>query len=198
MSMKLAVVGGGSTYTPELVDGFARLRDVLPVEELVLVDPAADRLELRRRSRPRGSSPAQGHPGTVDHDDRPGRRRSTAPTRCCSSCGSAARRPGTRTRPGRWSAAASGRRPPAPAVWPRRCARSRSSSTSPSGCAAAAPTRGSSTSPTRSASSPAPCSRRATGRSGCATSRSASSAASPGCSAWRPTGSSSTTSGSTT
>ncbi|MCW2917986.1 MAG: putative sugar hydrolase [Actinomycetia bacterium] len=44
--MKLAVVGGGSTYTPELVDGFARLRDTLPVEELVLIDPAADRLEL--------------------------------------------------------------------------------------------------------------------------------------------------------
>jgi 6-phospho-beta-glucosidase len=44
--MKLAVVGGGSTYTPELVDGFARLRDSLPVEELVLVDPAAERLEL--------------------------------------------------------------------------------------------------------------------------------------------------------
>lgn len=44
--MKLTVVGGGSTYTPELVDGFARLRDTLPVEELVLVDPAADRLEL--------------------------------------------------------------------------------------------------------------------------------------------------------
>ncbi|MET7377489.1 6-phospho-beta-glucosidase [Streptomyces sp. NPDC005526] len=43
--MKLTVVGGGSTYTPELVDGFARLRDALPVEELVLVDPAADRLE---------------------------------------------------------------------------------------------------------------------------------------------------------
>ncbi|MET7364743.1 6-phospho-beta-glucosidase [Streptomyces sp. NPDC005566] len=44
--MKLAVVGGGSTYTPELIDGFARLRDTLPVEELVLIDPAADRLEL--------------------------------------------------------------------------------------------------------------------------------------------------------
>ncbi|MFH0180428.1 6-phospho-beta-glucosidase [Streptomyces cacaoi] len=44
--MKLTVVGGGSTYTPELIDGFARLRDTLPVEELVLVDPAADRLEL--------------------------------------------------------------------------------------------------------------------------------------------------------
>ncbi|MGY0067352.1 6-phospho-beta-glucosidase [Streptomyces sp. QTS137] len=44
--MKLTVVGGGSTYTPELVDGFARLRDTLPVQELVLVDPAVDRLEL--------------------------------------------------------------------------------------------------------------------------------------------------------
>ncbi|MEW1545678.1 6-phospho-beta-glucosidase [Streptomyces tsukubensis] len=44
--MKLAVVGGGSTYTPELIDGFARLRDTLPISELVLVDPATDRLEL--------------------------------------------------------------------------------------------------------------------------------------------------------
>jgi 6-phospho-beta-glucosidase len=44
--MKIAVVGGGSTYTPELVDGLGRLRDVLPVEELVLVDPDAERLEL--------------------------------------------------------------------------------------------------------------------------------------------------------
>ncbi len=44
--MKLAVVGGGSTYTPELVDGMARLRDALPLEELVLVDPDAHRLEL--------------------------------------------------------------------------------------------------------------------------------------------------------
>lgn len=44
--MKLAVVGGGSTYTPELIDGFARLRDTLPITELVLIDPVADRLEL--------------------------------------------------------------------------------------------------------------------------------------------------------
>ncbi|WP_432133058.1 MULTISPECIES: 6-phospho-beta-glucosidase [unclassified Streptomyces] len=62
--MKLTVVGGGSTYTPELVDGFARLRDTLPVEELVLVDPAADRLELvgglARRILAR-----QGHPGRI-------------------------------------------------------------------------------------------------------------------------------------
>ncbi|MDR3080288.1 MAG: 6-phospho-beta-glucosidase, partial [Streptomyces sp.] len=62
--MKLAVVGGGSTYTPELVDGFARLRDTLPVDELVLADPAGERLELvgglARRIFAR-----QGHPGTV-------------------------------------------------------------------------------------------------------------------------------------
>ncbi|MEV8322852.1 6-phospho-beta-glucosidase [Kitasatospora sp. NPDC056731] len=45
-ALKLAIVGGGSTYTPELIDGFARLRDTLPIGELVLIDPAADRLEL--------------------------------------------------------------------------------------------------------------------------------------------------------
>lgn len=33
MSLKLAIVGGGSTYTPELIDGFARLRDRLPIGE---------------------------------------------------------------------------------------------------------------------------------------------------------------------
>ena len=44
--MKIAVVGGASTYTPELVDGLARLRDQLPIDELVLVDPATERLEL--------------------------------------------------------------------------------------------------------------------------------------------------------
>jgi 6-phospho-beta-glucosidase len=43
--MKLTVVGGGSTYTPELVDGIARSKH-LKVDELVLVDPAADRLAL--------------------------------------------------------------------------------------------------------------------------------------------------------
>ncbi|MGW7450698.1 6-phospho-beta-glucosidase [Streptomyces sp. NPDC054787] len=62
--MKLAVVGGGSTYTPELIDGFARLRDTLPVSELVLIDPAAERLELigglARRILAR-----QGHPARV-------------------------------------------------------------------------------------------------------------------------------------
>ena len=43
--MKVTVVGGGSTYTPELVDGIARLRDELEVDELVLCDPDSTRLE---------------------------------------------------------------------------------------------------------------------------------------------------------
>lgn len=42
--MKIAVIGAGSTYTPELVDGIARLG--LPVDELALMDPATDRLEV--------------------------------------------------------------------------------------------------------------------------------------------------------
>jgi len=44
--VKLAVVGGGSTYTPELIDGFARMREVLPIEELWLVDTDPERLRL--------------------------------------------------------------------------------------------------------------------------------------------------------
>ncbi len=66
--MKLAVVGGGSTYTPELIDGFARLRDALPLEELVLVDPAADRLELVG-GLARRIFAKQGHPGTISWTD---------------------------------------------------------------------------------------------------------------------------------
>jgi 6-phospho-beta-glucosidase len=44
--LKLAVVGGGSTYTPELVDGLARLADDVKVTELVLVDPDQARLDV--------------------------------------------------------------------------------------------------------------------------------------------------------
>jgi 6-phospho-beta-glucosidase len=44
--MKLTIVGGGSTYTPELIDGFARLREQLPLTEIHLVDPDEDRLRL--------------------------------------------------------------------------------------------------------------------------------------------------------
>lgn len=62
--MKLAIVGGGSTYTPELIDGFARLRDVLPLDEVHLVDPDAHRLGLVAGMARRMLARA-GHPATV-------------------------------------------------------------------------------------------------------------------------------------
>jgi 6-phospho-beta-glucosidase len=46
MGLKVAVIGGGSTYTPELVDGFARRDDRLPIDELVLHDISMERLDI--------------------------------------------------------------------------------------------------------------------------------------------------------
>jgi 6-phospho-beta-glucosidase len=59
--VKLAVVGAGSTYTPELVDGLIRMRELLPVEELALVDTDERRLGIlggmTRRMLDRGGYP---------------------------------------------------------------------------------------------------------------------------------------------
>ena len=44
--MKLAVIGGGSTYTPELVAGLAREAERLELRELVLQDIDAERREV--------------------------------------------------------------------------------------------------------------------------------------------------------
>jgi 6-phospho-beta-glucosidase len=44
--VKIAVIGGGSTYTPELIEGFARRSDVLAVDELVLHDVSRERLDV--------------------------------------------------------------------------------------------------------------------------------------------------------
>jgi 6-phospho-beta-glucosidase len=46
VGIKIAVVGGGSTYTPELIEGFLTRRDRLPVDELVLLDIDPQRLEI--------------------------------------------------------------------------------------------------------------------------------------------------------
>ena len=69
---KVAVVGGGSTYTPELVDSLCAHEDRLVVDELVLLDPDADRLEAvgglaERILRGRGWA---GHLVTTDQRDR--------------------------------------------------------------------------------------------------------------------------------
>jgi len=66
--MKLAVVGAGSTYTPELVDGLIRMQDLLPVSELALIDTDERRLEvlsdMTRRMFDRGGHRARIAPTT--------------------------------------------------------------------------------------------------------------------------------------
>ena len=130
MGVKIAVVGGGSTYTPELVEGIAARADRLPIDELVLLDTDPERLEivggLARRMLDR-----LGWTGrlrcTGDRDAARRRRRLRA-------------RPAARRRPGRAArrrdaaadgSARSARRRPAPAGSPRRSGPCRSSSTSP-------------------------------------------------------------------
>jgi 6-phospho-beta-glucosidase len=44
--MKIAVIGGGSTYTPELVSGLLQQIDHLPLKELWLMDISPKRLEV--------------------------------------------------------------------------------------------------------------------------------------------------------
>ncbi len=44
--MKVAVIGGGSTYTPELINGFLARVETLPVSELWLMDIDAQRLAV--------------------------------------------------------------------------------------------------------------------------------------------------------
>jgi len=43
---KICIIGGGSTYTPEFVDGFIQRREQLDVGEIALHDISAERLEL--------------------------------------------------------------------------------------------------------------------------------------------------------
>ena len=46
--LKIATIGGASSYTPEIIEGFIKRYDKLPVDELWLVDiePSKERLEI--------------------------------------------------------------------------------------------------------------------------------------------------------
>jgi 6-phospho-beta-glucosidase len=46
VGVKVGVVGAGSTYTPELIEGFVAHQDRLPVDELALFDIDAERLDV--------------------------------------------------------------------------------------------------------------------------------------------------------
>jgi 6-phospho-beta-glucosidase len=47
--MKVTVIGGGSTYTPELINGFLTRMESFPLTELWLMDIDAERLMLQFR-----------------------------------------------------------------------------------------------------------------------------------------------------
>lgn len=44
--LKIAVIGGGSTYTPELIEGFIHYHDELPIERITLMDISEERLKI--------------------------------------------------------------------------------------------------------------------------------------------------------
>ncbi len=46
MGIKLSIVGAGSTYCPELMQGFIRRKETLPLDELRLTDIDASRLDI--------------------------------------------------------------------------------------------------------------------------------------------------------
>ena len=47
--IKIVTIGGGSSYTPELVEGFIKRYNELPVRELWLVDVEAGREGLKKQ-----------------------------------------------------------------------------------------------------------------------------------------------------
>jgi len=36
--MKICIVGGGSTYTPELIEGFINISKDVPIDEIAMLD----------------------------------------------------------------------------------------------------------------------------------------------------------------
>lgn len=44
--LKVVIIGAGSSYTPELIEGLSEHRNVLPVKEIVLVDINEERLKI--------------------------------------------------------------------------------------------------------------------------------------------------------
>ena len=134
-SMKLAVIGGGSTYTPELVDGIARLTGDIKITELVLVDPDAERLAVVGPFSARIMA-RYGHPANVSWtSDTDAAVDGAGAVLLQLRVGGQA----TRHRDETWplECGCVGQETTGPAASPRRCAPCRSCSTSPSGSGSA-------------------------------------------------------------
>src|SRR5699024_9658109 len=44
--LKIVTIGGGSSYTPELIEGYIKRKDEMPIDEIVLVDIEAGQEKL--------------------------------------------------------------------------------------------------------------------------------------------------------
>ncbi len=179
MGLKIAVVGGGSTYTPELVEGFARRAAVLPDRRARAARPRRRASRGRRRARRADPAPRR-LAGPAGPHRRPlggaRRRRLHADPAARRRAGGAARRrdappPVRRDRPGDDGAGRVRQGPAHGAARPRHRRGVR-----PPGRAGRLDPRLHQPGRDRD---PGAARRRAIGRSACATSRSASSARSP-------------------
>ncbi|MBN1559038.1 6-phospho-beta-glucosidase, partial [candidate division KSB1 bacterium] len=45
--MKICIVGGGSTYTPELIEGLINISTVVPIEKIVMLDVPASEAKFK-------------------------------------------------------------------------------------------------------------------------------------------------------
>ena len=63
--VKIVTIGGGSSYTPELVDGFLKRYESLPVRELWLVDvpQGKEKMEICSRACQKNGSKGRGSDG---------------------------------------------------------------------------------------------------------------------------------------
>lgn len=79
-SLKIAVIGGGGSYTPELVEGLIQRIEELPVTELALVDvePGREKVEIIDALTRQALSPKR-FPATP-------KRKSSACATCRSAC----------------------------------------------------------------------------------------------------------------
>jgi len=46
-ALKIATIGGGSSYTPELIEGYIKRKNELPIKEIWLVDIEAGKENLK-------------------------------------------------------------------------------------------------------------------------------------------------------
>ena len=118
--LKICVIGAGSTYSPELIDGFFNRQDKMKVKEFALMDIRMDRLKIVGGLIERMCQHYDNPPKVIMTDDLKTAVEGadyvvlSSAWACCP--------PEPRTRESACATAISDRKPRAPAVSPKRCA----------------------------------------------------------------------------